>query len=283
MLEIKAIQAKVLANFGKELLIDVDNQSLNCINDKKTPCVAGDNILFTQEKNQHAVCYKRLERDNVLINGEKEVAANIDYLNLVVATSPHYQYDLINRYLIVANKLHIKIRILVTKLDLCQDIEKVKKDFEIYQELGYEVLFLSQKNEDKVKDLSNLFKDKINLFVGQSGVGKSTLINLLIPDLALATQTLSKTNLGKHTTTWTKLYLLQEGGYLVDSPGIREFNLDNLSPEDIKTGFIEFFEFSNYCKFRNCSHTNEPNCGVIEAIETHKIHSKRYQSYLNLL
>ena len=283
MIETQAIKAKVLVSFGKDLLSDADNKPFNCINHKKTPCIAGDNILFIQEKNQQAICYERLERNNVLKNGEKEVAVNIDYLNLVVAISPHYQYDLINRYLIVAYKLNIKIRILVTKMDLCQDIEKVKKDFEIYQDIGYEVYFLSLEEKEKSNNLLTLFKDKTNLFVGQSGVGKSTLINLLIPNLDLATQSLSKTNLGKHTTTSTKLYPLTEGGYLVDSPGIREFNLDNLTLEEIKTGFIEFFEFSHHCKFRNCSHTNEPNCGVIQATNDKKIHIKRYESYLNLL
>lgn len=273
--------AKVLVNFGSTLLITDGNKEFNCINDKKTPCIAGDNIFFTKKTNQQTVCNQQLTRKNILINGGKEVAANIDCINLVVAIKPHYQFDLLNRYLIIAHKLNIKIRLIVNKMDLSQNIEQVKNDFKTYQDIGYEVHFLEK---DKQKhNLFNLFKDKTNLFVGQSGVGKSTLINRLIPNLNLVTQTLSKTNLGKHTTTWTKLYPLEIGGYLVDSPGIREFNLDNLSPNDIKSGFIEFSAFSKNCKFRNCNHTNEPNCGIHLALDNNQINHKRYESYLNLL
>ncbi|SFV56735.1 Ribosome small subunit-stimulated GTPase EngC [hydrothermal vent metagenome] len=276
------MQGKVLVNFGKEVLIQTqNNEKLTGFNNKKKPCVAGDNILYRVERDK-AIITDRLERNSYFQHRDKTIIANLDVLILVVAINPHYEFDLINRYLIAANKYNLELRIIVNKIDLVKDFEQLFMDFITYENIGYSVDYLSQFSEDKLQIFLNSLKNKSYIFIGQSGVGKSTIINTLMPDLKLETQTLSKNNLGKHTTTITKLYPINQG-FLVDSPGIREFNLENFSHQEILDGFIEFKKFKDKCKFRNCFHIDEKECGVKQAVEDGMINLKRYHSYLNLL
>ena len=161
---------------------------------------------------------------------------------------------------------------------------QLESDFSNYQELGYDVHFLSVKNETNLKEFKTKLVNKSHIFLGQSGVGKSSLINSLIPDLELRVNEISgKSKLGKHTTTNTTIYHITSGGDLIDSPGIREFQLDNLSEKQIVNGFREFKSLIGKCRFRNCQHINEPNCAIKKAIESGNINSSRYESYLNIL
>jgi ribosome biogenesis GTPase len=138
--------------------------------------------------------------------------------------------------------------------------------------------------QTNIAELKALLNDKTHIFLGQSGVGKSSLINELIPDLNLRVNEIStKSKLGKHTTTNTTLYHIPSGGDLIDSPGIREFQLDDLTDKEILSGFREFKPFIGQCKFRNCAHINEPNCAIKQAVESGEIHMQRYQNYLNLI
>jgi len=146
------------------------------------------------------------------------------------------------------------------------------------------VHYLSVEAQTNIAELKALLNDKTHIFLGQSGVGKSSLINELIPDLNLRVNEIStKSKLGKHTTTNTTLYHIPSGGDLIDSPGIREFQLDDLTDKEILSGFREFKPFIGQCKFRNCAHINEPNCAIKQAVESGEIHTQRYQNYLNLI
>ena len=153
-----------------------------------------------------------------------------------------------------------------------------------YNSLDYDVHFVSVKNQTNLDTFKEKLVNKSHIFLGQSGVGKSSLINSLIPDLELRVSEISnKSKLGKHTTTNTTIYHIPSGGDLIDSPGVREFQLENLTELEIKNGFKEFKALSSECRFRDCRHINEPNCAVKDSLDQGKISNNRYQSYLNIL
>jgi ribosome biogenesis GTPase len=223
-------------------------------------------------------------RDNELKRQDKLIAANIDQLWLVVAIEPHYEFELIDRYLIMAENSNLPIGIIVNKIELSSNKSKTENDFLNYQSLGYDVHFLSVKKQTNLDFFKEQLVNKSHIFLGQSGVGKSSLINSLIPDLQLRVNEISsKSKLGKHTTTNTTIYHIPSGGDLIDSPGVREFQLDSLTELEIKSGFKEFRALSDACRFRDCRHINEPNCAVKESLDQGKINPNRYQSYLNIL
>ena len=223
-------------------------------------------------------------RDNELKRQDKLIAANIDQLWLVVGIEPHYEFELIDRYLIMAENSNLPIGIIVNKIELSTNKSKTENDFQNYKSLGYDVHFLSVKKQINLDFFKEQLVNKSHIFLGQSGVGKSSLINSLIPDLQLRVNEISsKSKLGKHTTTNTTIYHIPSGGDLIDSPGVREFQLDSLTELEIKSGFKEFRALSDACRFRDCKHINEPNCAVKDSLDQGKINPNRYQSYLNIL
>jgi len=246
--------------------------------------VAGDQVVFQTIDNDEGVVTALLERDNLLRRSQKIIAANIDQLWLVVAVEPHYQFELIDRYLVVAENANLPINIVVNKIELSDNPEQVIYDFSMYESAGYNVHYLSVKEQTNLGEFKAQLNHKAHIFLGQSGVGKSSLINELIPDLNLRVNELStKSKLGKHTTTNTTLYHIPSGGDLIDSPGIREFQLDDLTDKEILSGFREFKPFIGLCKFRNCAHINEPKCAIKTAVESGDIHPMRYHNYLQLI
>ncbi|CAC9440565.1 Ribosome small subunit biogenesis RbfA-release protein RsgA [uncultured Gammaproteobacteria bacterium] len=275
----------VITRYGQRLLIENSSGDLIQCTARRNieSCVAGDQVVF-QALGNDGVITALHKRNNALERSHKLIAANIDELWLVVAIEPHYQFDLIDRYLIMAQNTNLAINIIVNKIELSDKIEQVKKDFAMYEDIGYPVHYLSVKAQIGIDTLTTQLDDKAHIFLGQSGVGKSSLINQLIPDLNLRVNEISsKSKLGKHTTTTTTLYHIPTGGDLIDSPGVREFQLDTLNAKEILEGFREFKPFVGQCKFRNCAHINEPNCTIKNALEAGNIHPKRYQSYLNLI
>ena len=203
---------------------------------------------------------------------------------LLVATEPHYQFELIDRYLILAENSNCPSTSLSIKLNLLNELDQLSKDFSLYQNINYQVHFISIKKQLNLESLKDQLADKTNIFLGQSGVGKSSLINTLIPDLELRVNEIStKSKRGKHTTTNTTIYHIPSGGDLIDSPGIREFQLDDFDAKQIVNGFREFKALIGKCRFRNCQHINEPDCAVKVALDTGDIHPSRYENYLNLL
>jgi len=276
----------VITRYGQRLLVESESGELyQCTGRKNIDLsVAGDQVVFQTISDTEGVVTALLERDNQLSRSHKLIAVNIDQLWLVVAIEPHYQFELIDRYLVVAENAGLPINIVVNKIELSQNPDQIKHDFSMYESAGYSVVYLSVKDQINVDSFKASLDDKTHIFLGQSGVGKSSLINELIPDLNLRVNEIStKSKLGKHTTTNTTLYHIPSGGDLIDSPGIREFQLDELTDKEILSGFKEFNPFIGQCKFRNCAHINEPNCAIKEAVELGEIHTKRYQNYLNLI
>ena len=282
----KEYQGIVITRYGQRQLVEDENgivfQSVSRQNIGFS--VAGDKILFQKTKHDDAIVTAIYPRDNELKRQDKLIAANIDQLWLVVAIEPHYEFELIDRYLIMAENSNLPIGIIVNKIELSSNKSKTENDFLNYQSLGYDVHFLSVKKQINLDFFKEQLINKSHIFLGQSGVGKSSLINSLIPDLQLRVNEISsKSKLGKHTTTNTTIYHIPSGGDLIDSPGVREFQLDSLTELEIKSGFKEFRALSDACRFRDCRHINEPNCAVKESLNQGKINPNRYQSYLNIL
>ena len=282
----KEYQGIVITRYGQRQLVEDENgivfQSVSRQNIGFS--VAGDKVLFQKTKHDDAIVTAIYPRDNELKRQDKLIAANIDQLWLVVAIEPHYEFELIDRYLIMAENSNLPIGIIVNKIELSTNKSKTENDFLNYQSLGYDVHFLSVKKQINLDFFKEQLVNKSHIFLGQSGVGKSSLINSLIPDLQLRVNEISsKSKLGKHTTTNTTIYHIPSGGDLIDSPGVREFQLDSLTELEIKSGFKEFRALSDACRFRDCRHINEPNCAVKESLDQGKINPNRYQSYLNIL
>jgi len=277
---------KVITRYGQRQLVENEQgrvfQSVSRQNIGLS--VAGDRVLFQKTKHNEAIVTAIYPRDSELKRQGKLIAANIDQLWLVVALEPHYEFELIDRYLIMAENSKLPIGIIVNKIELSSNESITNKDFMHYKSLGYDVHFVSVKNQTNLDSFKEKLVNKSHIFLGQSGVGKSSLINSLIPDLELRVNEISnKSKLGKHTTTNTTIYHIPSGGDLIDSPGVREFQLENLTELEIKNGFKEFKALSSECRFRDCRHINEPNCAVKDSLDQGKISNSRYQSYLNIL
>ena len=277
---------KVITRYGQRQLVENEQgrvfQSVSRQNIGLS--VAGDRVLFQKTKHDEAIVTAIYPRDSELKRHGKLIAANIDQLWIVVALEPHYEFELIDRYLIMAENSRLPIGIIVNKIELSSDEKSTTKDFLNYKSLDYDVHFVSVKNQTNLDTFKEKLVNKSHIFLGQSGVGKSSLINSLIPDLELRVSEISnKSKLGKHTTTNTTIYHIPSGGDLIDSPGVREFQLENLTELEIKNGFKEFKALSSECRFRDCRHINEPNCAVKDSLDQGKISNSRYQSYLNIL
>ena len=277
---------RVITRYGQRQLVEsLSGELFQCTGRQNIGfSVAGDEVVFQPAGGIEGVVTAILPRENELSQKNKLIATNIDQLWLVVATEPHYQFELIDRYLILAENSNLSINIIVNKIELLDELDQLSKDFSLYQDINYQVHFVSIKKELNLDLLKKQLADKTNIFLGQSGVGKSSLINTLIPDLELRVEEISsKTKLGKHTTTNTIIYHIPSGGDLIDSPVIREFQLDNFNTKEIVNGFREFKALVGKCRFRNCQHINEPDCAIKVALDSGDIHPSRYEIYQNLL
>lgn len=233
------------------------------------------------------------ERKNYIIrrsiNLSKEsqiMAANIDQAILLVTVRfPETTPEFIDRFLVTAEAYHIPAVIIINKIDLYDQADNMLVDewYEMFQKIGYTCIKVSVKENINIDKISNLLKDKITLVAGNSGVGKSSLVNAVDPLLNLKTGEISESHLqGKHTTTFAEMHTLSIGGYVIDSPGIRGFGLIDLKKEELCHYFPEIFHISDNCKFYNCTHIHEPGCAVIEAVENGEINYSRYRSYFNM-
>ena len=282
----KEQQGLVITRYGQRQLVESRTGELFQSTGRKNIglSVAGDQVLFLPAGGNEGIVTAIYPRRNELKRQDRLIAANIDQLWLVVSIEPHYEFELIDRYLILAENSKLPINIVVNKIELSGNTEQLSLDFSNYEKLGYQVHFLSVKNNMNLEAFKSQLINKTHIFLGQSGVGKSSLINSLIPDLELKVSEISsKSKLGKHTTTNTTIYHIPSGGELIDSPGIREFQLDVLTEKQIVNGFREFKSLIGQCRFRNCQHINEPDCAVKNAVELKEINASRYESYLNLL
>lgn len=214
----------------------------------------------------------------------KPLATNIDRLFIVSAHKPGIDEYLIDCYLITAENMGIDATLIFNKSDIEHDADKLKNRACYYRSLGYCVIETSVKTGAGIDALTEQLKGKTNIFVGQSGVGKSSLIQLLLPDQDIQVGALSQaTGLGSHTTTTTILYHFPSGGDLVDSPGVREFSIWRYNEAELRQGFTEFLAISEACKFNNCRHLTEPDCAVKQALEREEIAPWRFRHYKKML
>jgi ribosome biogenesis GTPase len=227
-----------------------------------------------------------LSRPDVHLLQPKPVAANVDRIVVVIAPEPQPFANLIDRYLVAADATGITPLLLLNKSDLLDPIRHADIDplLERYRRIGYTVLRASTVDAHGLDPLRDQLRDRTSVFVGQSGVGKSSLIRALIPGVDIRIGDLSAVeNKGRHTTTTAKLFHLPGGGDLIDSPGIREFGLDHLDRAQIEQGFVEFQEWLGRCKFRDCRHDREPGCALREALAQGRIDPERMRSFLTIV
>lgn len=257
--------------------------------------VVGDNVSFRKGCEQlqgiSGVIEAVYPRKNELsrpdyYDGIKVMAANIDQIIIVSAVLPEFSLNIIDRYLVICEKANIPVLIVLNKVDLLSDDERaeVEKQLDIYKNIGYKTLCLSAKSGEGMDQLDHYLSKGTSIFVGQSGVGKSSLINYILPKINAGTAEVStNSGLGQHTTTASYLYRLPQGGQLIDSPGIREFGLWHLDVEDITQGYIEFHSKLGLCKFRDCKHNTDPDCAIRKAVEAGEISSTRFENYHRLI
>lgn len=216
------------------------------------------------------------------------VAVNVDLVIITVAAiDPAYKRGLIDRYLVACEHSGLNALLCVNKIDACEDGSlraAIEEDLATYPDLGYEVVFTSAHTGVGLDDLRARMKDLISVFTGPSGVGKTSLLNVLEPGLDLATNEVSaRTGKGRHTTTSSMLLPLSEGGYVVDTPGIRSFGLEGLDKLEIRRGFKEIAKIGRGCRFRDCLHREEPECAVVEALDRDELDPARFVSYQRLV
>jgi ribosome biogenesis GTPase len=257
--------------------------------------VCGDEVLFREAKEPGSAVKGVVElvkpRNSLLTrpdfyDGIKAVAANIDQILIVSSIKPVLSTNIIDRYLVASEDVAIPPVILINKVDLLDESERaeVEEIAQTYRGIGYEVLLLSCKSGEGVKVLEDLLHDRISIFVGQSGVGKSSLVNALLPEAEELTNDISEqSGLGQHTTTSAKLLRFKHGGELIDSPGVREFALWHLPDDKVTWGFKEFRDYVGGCKFRDCTHLDDPGCIIRSAVENGDIPKFRYENYHSIL
>ena len=259
------------------------------------PVSVGDYVDFTYDHaNSIGFIEKVHDRKNYIIRKSvnlshrgQVIASNIDQAMLMITIeNPSTSLNFIDRFLVQSSAYDIETILVINKIDLMNDkTETVKKEItKIYQEIGYQVLSISVKDDVNIQAIKKNLKNKVTLISGHSGVGKSSLINSIQPDLSIETREISNYHKqGVHTTTFSNMYALKLGGYLIDTPGIKGLGLMDVNMDNLSKYFPEMLSASEYCKFNNCMHINEPGCGIKKALEEKKIATSRYQSYLSML
>lgn len=258
------------------------------------PVAVGDRVEIIINQEGTAFISEISDRRNYIVrrssNLSKQshiIAANVDQVFLVVTVNhPQTSTTFIDRFLASAEAYRVPVVLVFNKRDILTDEELHYQEMvkDLYEGIGYKCLVVSALSDESVSDFMELLKDKTTLFSGNSGVGKSTLLNRLVPEAGLKTAEISDAHdTGMHTTTFSEMLPIDCGGWVIDTPGIKGFGTFDMEPEEICGYFKEIFQFSKDCRFSNCTHTNEPGCAVIKAVEEHYIAASRYNSYLSML
>jgi len=282
----------LIAHYGTTLIVESQAGALfQCrLRQNLGTLVTGDEVIWQAIDDSTGVVVAGLPRRSVMTRPDKQGAkpfvANVEQMLIIIAASPLPHPTTLDRYLVLAESCKINPLIALNKIDLAlnENSTVLVNQLNYYETLGYPVFKLSVKTQQGLEALITSLIKHTTIVVGQSGVGKSSLLSTLIPDSFIRTQALSQKNkLGQQTTTATTLYHLPQGGDIIDSPGIHQFNLHHFSPEKILAGFKEFSAYLGHCKFRNCEHRNEPGCALINATNEGNIPPFRLENYHRII
>lgn len=284
----KLIEGLVVSHLGQGIAVEALGTIFLCQTRRKLDTVAvGDKVMISQASIDQGRIEQILPRRSLLQRPSRNkktrpVAANIDKIYVVFATEPHCDFLLIDQYLAICESRNIDAVLVLNKIDL-SNIDLIEAELQEYQDLGYNLHKVSAAENIGITELKLALNNQISIFAGQSGVGKSSLTNALIPDKQLKTNTVSEiTKHGRHTTTAATLYHLPEGGDLIDSPGVAIFGLADLTEQQLAWGYREFQALVEQCQFNNCRHLKDKGCAVRTAAENGEISINRYQRYLKL-
>jgi ribosome biogenesis GTPase len=259
------------------------------------PVAVGDKVDFVLKKEENTGLITNIhDRKNYIIRKSINlshkahiIAANVDLAILMVTiTKPETHTIFIDRFLVSSEAYNIPVLILFNKTDIYKDEDFQKMDdwIKVYEKIGYKCMKISALKNENIKELKLILKDKNTVISGNSGVGKSTLINVIEPNLIIRTDEISDYHQkGKHTTTFSEVFPLSFGGFIIDTPGIKGFGLVDLNEENISTYFPEMLKLQTSCRYYNCTHTHEPDCMVVDAVKKGDIAESRYKSYLSII
>lgn len=289
----------IISRFGMHADVEAPDRTIHRCNLRRTltSLVTGDRVVWRAGTEALAGISGIVEavhpRNSVLTrpdfyDGVKPIAANMDQIVIVSAILPELSVNIIDRYLIACETVEVEPLIVLNKIDLLDDSSRATVDamMAIYSQIGYRVLMVSSQTREGMAALEAALTDRISIFAGQSGVGKSSLLNALLPPEhanILVNDVSDNSGLGQHTTTTARLYDFKQGGRLIDSPGVREFGLWHLEAEQITQGFVEFREYLGHCKFRDCKHDTDPGCAIRAAVDNGAISRVRFDNYHRIL
>ncbi|MDN5843608.1 MAG: ribosome small subunit-dependent GTPase A [Alcaligenaceae bacterium] len=285
------IQGRVVAAHGRHYTVELADRTLRqCFTrGKKSGPTVGDLVVVLPQGSSEGVIDRILPRRNLLYRSDatrsKQFASNIDQTLIVLAPEPDFSEDLTGRALVASRSAGVQPIIILNKADLTHKLAAAHQRIGPYEGLGAAVITLSALDTEQTHRIMDpVLRGRSSLLLGQSGMGKSTLLNALVPQAHAATRAHSESlGSGRHTTTATRLYHLASGGDLIDSPGFQAFGLQHLSPPEIVYGFPEFTLAIEHCRFYNCTHQHEPGCGVLAAMARGEIQPARHELYLRIL